>query len=216
MDFNNNPNIGIYMFVNDKFALIGQDIDKKKKIEIEKSLGVPVYKLTILNTELVGLFVCGNNDVLVVPEMFDYELKKFEEICKEHEMKLIIVDEIKNTFGTNVCVGDHVILINSEYRRGFEEKLSRKTKYKIVRIQNKMFNSIGATCRFINGKYFLSQEYVKSEVKDIIDKIGGAGTVNKGSNFVSSGIVGNSNGVILGAMCSTVEIQNIVESLDYL
>ena len=53
-------------------------------------------------------------------------------------------------------------------------------------------------------------------LENFIDEIGGNGTVNSGNNFISSGVVGNCNGLILGSACSTVEIQNIVESLDYL
>ena len=216
MDFDSNSNIGIYMFVNDKFALVGHELTDKKKTEIEKSLGVPIYKITILGTDLLGLFVCGNNDMIIVPEMFEYEENKFKEICDKHKVKMVVVDEIKNTFGSNVCVGNDTILINDEYLSGFEEKLKRKTKYKVIRVKTKMFNAVGATIKFLNGKYFLSQEYSEDEVKLIVDDIAGIGTINSGSNYISSGVVGNSNGVIIGSASSSVEIQNIVESLDYL
>ena len=30
MEFEGNPNVGLYMFVNDKFCLVGKELDKSK------------------------------------------------------------------------------------------------------------------------------------------------------------------------------------------
>lgn len=215
-DFEGNPNIGIYMYANDKFCLVGPKISEIKKKEIEKTLKVPVYNLTVLGTELIGVFLTGNNEFLMAPEMHDFEKKEFEKICAKHDVKLIVLNEIQNTFGNNICVGDGEILINPDYLKKFEDDVKKKTGFKTIKIKNDEFKAVGSTCRFLNGKYFISQQYKEAEVKTIIDKIGGVGTINSGSNFISSGVVGNSFGVIIGSMSSTVEIQAIVENLDYL
>ncbi|MDA3856077.1 MAG: hypothetical protein PF569_07485 [Candidatus Woesearchaeota archaeon] len=216
MDFGGNPNIGIYMFVNDKFCLIGHEISDEKKKEIEKTFNVPVYTVSVLGTELIGLFISGNTEILIVPSMYEYEQKELEEICKTHEVKLIVIKDLQNTYGSNICVGNGKILINFEYSEEFESEIKKQTKYKIIRIENPIFKSIGATCRFMNNKYFFSQEYEEDQVKPILKEIGGVGTINQGSYYIASGVVGNSFGLIIGTMSSTVEIQNIVESLDYL
>ncbi len=218
MDFEGNPNIGIYMFANNKFCLIGPEISEKKQKEIEKTLGVPVYNLTVLGTELIGIFVNGNDEYLFIPQMYDYELKEFDKIAKRHNIKIITLSDIQNTYGNNICIGDEEMLINPNYSKRFENEIKTQTnnKFKIIRIKNTNFNSIGSTCIFLNNHYFLSQEYQENEVKEILDKIAGLGTVNSGSNYMSSGVVGNKYGIILGSMCSTIEIQNIVENLDYL
>lgn len=216
MDFDGNPNIGIYMFVNDKFCLVGHPINDTKKKEIEKNFNVPVYNTTVLGTELIGLFIAGNNELLIVPSMYDYEKKVLEEICKNHDVKLITVKDLQNTYGSNICVGKDKVLINFEYPEEFEAEIKKHTKYKIIRIDNEKFKSIGATCRYINNKYFFSQEYEEAQVKPILKEIGGVGTINQGNYYIASGVVGNSSGIIIGSMSSTIEIQNIVESLDFL
>jgi len=216
MDFNGNSNIGIYMFANDKFCLLGPKISESKQKEIEKTLGVPVYNVNILNTDLLGVFVAGNNDFLVIPEVFSKEFTQIKEVCDKHSVKLIQIPEIKNTFGNNICVGDEEILINYDLSKSCKNRLLEDTDCDIFEIKAKKFEAIGSTAIYLNGKYFFSQEYNENEVKNIVDKISAVGTINQGSNYISSGVVGNKTGVIIGVQSSTVEIQNIVESLDYI
>lgn len=216
MDFQNNPNIGIYLFANDKFCLIGKKVEEKIKKQIEENLKVPVFYISILDSELVGIFLAGNNQILICPKIYDKEFEKLKEICKKFEVNLIQIDDIKNSYGNNICVGDDLILINSTYSKKFSTSLFKKTNYKIIEVENKKFNAIGSTSKFIKNKFFFSQEYKKEELEIILDKICGLGTINSASYFISSGIVGNKNGVIIGSLSTSVEIQNVLESFDYL
>jgi len=215
LEFESNPNIGLYMFVNNKFCLVGSQINEDKKKEIEKVLKVPVYKITMLGTELVGVFASGNDDLLLIPEIYDYELKEIEKICKKNKVNILSINEKQNTFGNNICFGNDKIIINPNYSTEFNKEIEKNTGLKIIKLKNDQFASIGSICRFLNGKFFLSQEIKESEVKTFVKNVGGIGTVNSGSNMISSGVVGNDNGLLLGSMCSTIEIQNITEALDY-
>ena len=215
MEFESNPNIGLYMFVNDKFCLLGVNVDSAKKKEIENILNVPVHIVTVLGTELVGVFVAGNNDFLLLPDMSENELEKIRKIGEDAKMKVIVLNDKLNTIGNNICVGDKIILVNNDYTASLINVLKEETGYEIVKFKNPEFKAAGALIIHSNGKYFVSQEVNESEVKPILDKIASVGTVNKGGCFVASGVVGNSNGLILGSACSTVEIQNIVEAFDF-
>ncbi len=215
MEFESNPNIGLYIFVNDKFCIIGKNLENKKK-EIEKILKVPIYVTSIFATDLLGVFISGNNEYLLIPKMYDYELNIFKEIEKEHKIKLIISNEILNTFGNNITFGNEQILISAKYPKKFKDKLEKETNLKIIPLKNKNYDAIGSVCAFVNGKFFISQDLEENEISDFLKFIGGIGTVNSGSNFVSSGIIGNKYGILIGSNCSTIEIQNILESLNYL
>lgn len=214
LEFENNPNIGLYMFVNDKFCLLGQNVTEKKKEEIKNILNVPIFNITALGTELLGVFFAGNNEKMFIPEIFDYEMEQLDKIAKEFDVELIVINEKVNTFGNNFCVGDNHILANKDLKIPFLQDLSDISGYNISVIGNLQFKAAGGICRFIDGKYFVSQELNEDDFSDIIDKIGGVGTVNSGSNFIASGVVGNKNGLLIGSMSSTVEIQSIVEGFD--
>lgn len=131
-------------------------------------------------------------------------------------MKLHVINEKMNTFGNNLCISDKLIVANPKYPKSFYNTLEKKTGLKAFKLENKEFESAGAVCKYVSGKFFVSQELSEEEVDKFINDIGGVGTVNSGSNYVSSGIVGNKNGLLIGSTSSTIEIQNIVESLDFL
>jgi len=216
MEFQSNPNIGLYMFVNDKFCLLGIHVDEKKKKEIEDILNVPVYFISILGTELCGVFLAGNNDYLIIPEISKNELVEIEKITSKHSVELICITDKLNTLGNNMCFGDKIIILNSDYPISFINSLKKKTNYEVIKLKNSDYKSAGGLIRFINEKYFVSQELTENEIAPILNKVGGIGSINKGAPFISSGIVGNKNGLILGSNCSSIEIQNIVESLNFI
>ena len=215
MEFESNPNIGLYMFVNDKICLLGMPVTELKKKEIEDVLKVPVHMISVLGTELVGVFIAGNDDYLFVPDMYDYELEKIRSIAEKAKMKVIVLNDKLNTLGNNMCVGEDIIIINSDYSVSFMAALKKSTDYEIFKFKNSEFKSAGGLMVHIKNRYYVSQEVNEDEIKPILKKIKGVGTVNKGAAFVASGVVGNKNGLLLGSACSTVEIQNIVEALDF-
>ncbi len=216
MEFEGNPNIGLFFFVNDKFAILGKQVDEKKRKEIENVLEVPLYTTQVLGTDLLGIFLSGNNEILLTPKLYDHELKTLQEICSKHDVKLIEIEDKLNTLGNNMCLGDSEIIINSNYSKQFKEHIKKATKLKIIELNHPEFSSAGAVCTFSKGKYYVSQELNEELVKDFLDKIAGVGSINSGSPFVASGIVANSNGVLLGSLSSTIEIQEVVENLDYI
>lgn len=216
MEFEGNSNIGLYMFVNDKFCILGKEVDEIKKKEIENVLQVPIYHANVLGTDLIGVFVSGDDNFLLIPDMYDYEKEVFEKIAKEHSIELLTLKDKANTYGNNICFGNKKILINPNYSKNFKQDLGNQTKYEVIDLDIEDLENAGAITIFKNNKYFLSQEVNEKHVKKIVNEIGGVGTINAGSNYISSGVVGNSNGVILGSLSTTVEIQNIVEGLDYI
>lgn len=217
MDFQGNPNIGIYMFANNKFCLLGQNINEAKKKEIEKTLGVSVYKISILSTQLIGIFITGNDEFLLIPQITQEEYLEIKNIAKKYDVKIITLKSKLNTLGNNICISDREILINSDYDKEVIDNIKKETAYKVTTIKSKKFNSIGSTTKFLNGKFFLSQEYDQNEIKKINKKkIGGIGTINHGSQYIASGVIGNNNGIIIGKTSTSVEIQNIIENLNYI
>lgn len=214
LEFENNVNIGLYLFVNDKFCLIGQEVSESKKKEIEKILNVPVYLISILNTQLVGVFIAGNNEILIIPEILGSEKEKLEVIAKKHDVKLIVIDDKTNTFGNNISVGDKELLISKDYDMKFSNYIKKQTGLKNIFVGTDEYKATGGLCRFIDGRYFVSQELDEKDFSKIIKKVAGVGTCNSGSNFISSGLVGNKFGLLIGSLSTTIEIQTIVEAFE--
>ncbi len=209
-----NPNIGNYLFCNDKICLYGQ-LPKKLERIVRDTLGVPLYKIEILKTELIGVFLAGNNDFIIAPSIEGDELLKLKEICDKYDLKLIISKEELNTFGNNTVVLDNKILIDNEYSDKFKEQLEKETGLEVKKIKLK---NIGSLSVFINNHFFVSQDLTDKEIGDInnIHPVSGIGSVSQGGRYIKSGIVGNSKGILISSNSTTIEIQNIVEFLDFI
>jgi translation initiation factor 6 (eIF-6) len=81
--FDGNPNIGLYLFATNDYCLAPESTSDKLLHKIEKVLDVPVIKLNIAGTPLLGVFLSGNSEQLLVPSIiFDKEKEIF--ICFSH------------------------------------------------------------------------------------------------------------------------------------
>lgn len=216
MEIETNPNIGLFLYSNDKFAIAGNNFTEKQIKEIEKNLDVPAYQTTILGTDLIGVFTAGNNEKLIIPEIYDYEKSVFEEISQKHEIEVIEVNDKVNTFGNSLLLTNDNVIIGKEVNKALKEKIEKKTKMKTMLMENSEYSGAGTVLIHANDKLFASQALNENDVKEFAEQIVGVGSINSGSNFISSGVVANKNGIIMGSSSSTVEIQNLVESLDYL
>ena len=76
LDFEGNPNIGLFGFCNDSFCLLPKGLSKKTQNKIEKTLDVPCYNISIAGTSLIGAFIAGNNSKIIVPHIIFENEKK--------------------------------------------------------------------------------------------------------------------------------------------
>src|SRR3989338_10042705 len=87
--FNSNPNVGLYGYANDKYCLIGREVPEKLHKKIEEVLNVKTLVMTIAGTSLLGVFLSGNNKMLLVPSIaFPQEL----ELLDKHKIKYKVIE----------------------------------------------------------------------------------------------------------------------------
>src|SRR5947208_15320597 len=76
-DIFGDPNVGIFSFANDKIAILPAGISHKKISSFHDVLGVDPCSVGIAESRLVGIYVTGNSNALLVPYIItDDELKQ--------------------------------------------------------------------------------------------------------------------------------------------
>ena len=85
-DVHSNPNIGLYCYATDKYCIIGSDVPDNLSVKIGDTLQVPVIRMSVANSSLVGVFLAGNSKMLLVPE-----------IIRPNELKVLDAAKIKYT-----------------------------------------------------------------------------------------------------------------------
>jgi len=218
LDLNDTNNIGLYLFCNNKFCLAGNSIKDKEIKVLEVTLKVPVYRISVLGTDLVGVFINGNDEFILVPELPDFEFEHLSNICKENDIDLIVSSSHLNTFGNNIIVLKDVILVNYDYDKNFVSFLKKKTGFGVYKVKLNNLLSIGSVSKFLNGKFVVSSSLKDEDAEKFIEyvDVDGLVSVSKGNKFIKYGVVGNDNGLIVSRDSTTIEIQNIVELLGYI
>jgi translation initiation factor 6 len=218
--FNGDPNIGLYGIATDSYCLIGKSLLDKYKKKLEEVLKVPVIGAKIYGSDLFGIFCNGNSKVLLVPDIiykaeYDYLVRSL----RKHKVKVIKVDTIHTAFSNNMLLNDKTAIISDVYSKKEFEKIKKSLGIKCVRMSINNLQIVGSI-GFVNDKGgIFSPNLTDKEIEKVEKLFGfeiGLGTVNMGNPFVSSGLIGNSNGFLMGGLSSGFEIARVDESLGFI
>jgi len=215
MDVNGDPNIGLYGIATDKFCLLGKVVPKKHIKKIEQTLGVPVYQIKLYGTDLIGIFAVGNSKCVLIPDiMFDSELEELKKL----PIKFVTINTEKTALNNNIVCNDEIAIVSKDYTKDEVKQIKQALGVKVIQTNIAGTNLPGSCTTMTNKGAICNPNASDHEVKKIEKEFGkeiGLGTINLGNNFVSSGLIANSNGFIVGELTSGHEIMRIDESLGF-
>ncbi|MEM3374071.1 MAG: translation initiation factor IF-6 [Candidatus Woesearchaeota archaeon] len=220
-NYNQNPNIGLFCYANDNYCLVPNNFPKALKKEFQDILKVPVYEINAAGTPLLGVFFNGNNDILFVPEiMFESELKELEKL----NIKYKIINSELTALGNNFLFLGNNVLANPDYKDSLLKDLEKNFNLKIKKARISELNIVGSLAKGNNKGLLVSPDIKEFELKFLNDFLKKEslnlkitkGTLNFGSPYISSALLCNSNGFIVGDISTGVEIQNADEALGFI
>lgn len=214
LNFQKNPNIGLFALANDGFCLVNRFIRKKDVNLIKNVLKVKVYQTSVLGTGLIGIFAAGNSKGIVISDRIYNE--EIEEMQRNFD---VLVLETKHTaFGNLILANDNGCIISKDlknHRKDIRDFLGADTRIGTIGGID-LVGSLG-TC---NSKGCLVYKSITKKEKDIIERIldvnVSPGSVNFGNPWVKSGLLVNSNGFLAGDQTSGPELGLITETLGFL
>ena len=215
-NYEGNPSIGLFCYATDKYCLVPHNMSEKLKKKFKEVLKVPLINMTAAGTDLLGVFFTGNNDILLVPEiMFDKEL----DVLNEHKIEYKIFKTRHTALGNNILVNENAAIVSSEYSDEEVEKLSKLLNIPVKKGKVANLDTVGSLIKGNNNGLLASSEIENFEKKFIEDNLKVKvieGTINFGSQYISSGLVCNNHGFIIGNTSGGPEIQNADEALGFL
>lgn len=213
-NFRSNPNIGLYAYATDEYCLVGPEVPEEMHKEIADILGVPVHVCTIAGTGLVGVFLAGTNETLLIPH-----------ITNEHERERLIdlgisyavIETDHTALGNNLVCTKNGCLASTEYseneRRAISDALGVPVKAFRVGEEVTVIGSCLATtstgCLAHKGLADFEAAMAQSTLGVPVM----LGTVNLGNPYVRSGLIANSYGMLIGDLSGGPEIVNAEEAL---
>ncbi|MBW2963790.1 translation initiation factor IF-6 [Candidatus Woesearchaeota archaeon] len=214
--FHQNSNVGLYAYTNDKFCLLSSMVPGKLEKDIKEALKVDLIRTNLCGTVLNGIFAAGNNKGLLLPHIvLDSEL----ETLRNHKIKFEIITTDHTALNNNIVVNDQAALVSPDLEEHMDaiKKFLKLKKIEIFHL-NKM-PTVGALI-VLGKKGCLVSKFASDKemdfVADYFKMPVTRGSVNLGSPYISSGLVVNKHGFIVGERTGGPETVHIDEALGFL
>ncbi len=215
-DFHGDANIGLFGIVTDKYAVFAPNERFNKEI-----LNVPFVHTYISRTNLVGLFLAGNSNGLLVSSIIDEkEFLHLKEQMKKiaPDVTVELIEAKDNAIGNLIVCNDHGAIVSQDLRHHLAQ-IARVLKVPVVEGSVMENDLVGTFCVATNKGFLLTMNAEESEYeffKKHLKVNGDIGSSNFGGIFVKSGVLANSNGFLAGKLSTGPEIGRIDEALGFI
>ncbi len=209
--FHGDTNIGLFGIMTEKYAILpDESIGAKSFVK-------NIAYTTIAGTKLCGIFLAGNSNGLLVPETItERELSVLKKSLKGVE--ILVMHSKYTALGNLVICNDNGAIISPLLQEHAKE-ISKCLKVDVFVASILEMNIVGALA-VATKKGFILDMYADENdfkaVKEALGVDGDIGTVNFGSEFVKSGLLANSKGVLVGSATTGPETSRIDEALGFI
>ena len=216
LDFNENPNVGIYCRAKDSVGFLQKSIPKKTKQLIADVLGVKIIEFCIVDSTIIGSLLTLNSYGAIVTAYADGETLK---IIEQQGLKVFPIKDVINAAGNDILVNDHGALVHPDFKAQAVKKIGETLGVPVHKGTIASFGTVGMAA-VVTNKGCLCHPKVTEEEKQQLETVFDVdvmiGTVNHGFPMIGSGLVANTKGAIIGNMSTGIEMGRIEEALGFL
>lgn len=208
---NTDPNVGLYGFATDKYCIMGAEPKKHVLQKMKEALGVPIIVSHIAESEIAGLFAAGNsNGILLTKIVEGYEVKRMKKLL---DVNFLTIKSKETAIGNLVLCNDRGCMVSpvlKRYRKTIADCLGVEVDTGVIA----GFDIVGSTAIASNRGCLCHRAASEQELKKVEDLLKvktDVGTVGFGSPFIKSGLIVNSNGVVIAQTSTGPELGRIDE-----
>ena len=217
VQFENSNDVGVFALLTNAYCLtaLGSAENFHSVFEAELADHIPVVKAAVAGTRLVGRMCVGNKNGLLLPSATtDQELMHIRNSLPD-EVVVQRTEERLSALGNCVACNDYVALIHTDLDRETEEIVQDVLGVEAYRQTVAGQVLVGSYAKFTNqGGVVHPQTSVADldELASLLQVPLVAGTVNRGSDVISAGIVANDWSAFCGLDTTATEV-SVIESV---
>lgn len=216
LDFNENPNVGVFARSNDDIVFIRKGLTKKVKKKVIEALDVKFVELGISDASIIGSLLSFNSSGAVVTDFVD---KETIEAIEFEGFKVCVIQDKLNAAGNDILVNDNGCLVHPDMKDKSIVKIKRVFGVPVSRGTIANLKTVGMQAAVTN-KGLLCHPKISDDEKHVLEKTFDVpvmiGTVNHGSSVIGSGLVANTKGAVIGNLTTGIEMGRIEEALGFL
>lgn len=216
LDFNENPNVGVFCRANDSLAFVRTQLLKKIKKKIIATLGVKLIELSIADATIIGSLLSVNSTGAIVTDFID---EKSLQMIKDQGLSVCVIEDVYNAAGNDVLLNDYGALVHPELTEKTVRDIKQTCGVPVYKGTVGTLKTVGMAA-VVTNKGCLCHPKVTEDEKRLLEKAFQVnvmiGTVNHGSPLIGSGLVANTKGAIIGNRTTGIEMGRIEEALGFL
>jgi len=215
LDFNDNPNIGVYCSANDSTIFIPPLLPKKIVKKIKNALEVTPVPLSIAKATIIGSLMVMNSKGVMITEFADSNTIA---MIEQQQLKVEKIYEVINAAGNDILVNDHAALVHPQLQQKTIKAIEQTMDVPVTTGTIAGLPTVGMAA-VVTNKGCLCHPKVTEEEKHLLEDVFDCevmiGTVNHGFPMIGSGLVANSKGAIIGDQTTGIEMGRIEEALGF-
>jgi len=194
--FEASDDVGVFCKLTNSYCLVATGASQHfySVFEAELASHIPVVHCSIGDARVIGRLVVGNKHGLLVPSMTtDQELQHLRNALPD-TVKIQRVEERLSALGNCICANDHVALVHTDISRETEEIIRDTLKVQTFRTsiaENALVGSYAVVSNHGCLVHPKTPTQDMDELSSLLQVPVVAGTVNRGSASVGSGLVVN-------------------------
>jgi len=212
-DVYSGPNIGIFTSVNDKFVFIPNGFAKTKAENLARYLQTEYLMTPVANTRLLGILMVLNNHGILLPKTSSPD--EIANLRKCTDLNVKILDTKYNALGNLICVNDKGGVISPIIEKEFIKEIEDVLDIEVIQKKVAGYHQVGAVMGANNLGGIIHPEADEEDIKNFSNVLGvniEPATINGGIPFVSSGMLANSNAVVVGNLTNGPEIMMLTRA----
>ena len=213
LDFNENPNVGVFCRANDSIAFLRRALTRKVVKRVENALGVPIVEMMISDANIIGSLIALNSHGAVVTDLITQEdIKKIT----DQGYNVCVIEDIYNAAGNDILVNDSGALVHVDMHKDVVKAIGETLDVPVEYGTIAGLKTVGMAA-VVTNKGLLCHPKVTDDEKQVLEDVFKVpvmiGTVNHGVPLIGSGLIANTNGAVVGSLTTGIEMGRVEEAL---
>jgi len=214
--FQGNENIGVFIKTIGDLVFIPKHSSTSFKEKVIECFGTNPIETLIYQSNLLGIFLSGNRNGILMPYIIT--LEEYEFFKESLEIPVYPLDFAINAFGNVVLTNDYGALISPWLNDSEAEKIKEMLDVKVVRGTLAGYPVPGSIAVVTNKGGLVPPQTSDEEIKMLrglfeVDFL--KGTVNRGVRYLKLGVVANDRGALVGELTTPWEVETIIEAFGF-
>jgi translation initiation factor 6 len=210
----NSSEVGVFVKLTNKFCLVAQEASDTFQTSFEEELSahMPVIATSIGESKTIGRLTAANSKGLLVPALTtDDEMRALREELPD-SVKLHRVEERFSALGNVIACNDHVAIVHPEIEQATEDAIQDVLGVETFKTTIAGQSLVGSYCALTNVGGLVHPMCSVAELDGLASLVQVplcAGTLNRGSDNIGTGLVVNDWASFCGSDTTATELSVI-------